>query len=139
MVAQADIRGLQANRQQPLMTKRTPVGEPLQICARTAEKFEFHLLKLARAEDKIARGDFVAKGLADLSYAKRQFASRGTRNIAEVYKNSLGSLGAQVDLGARIISNPLIGLKHKVELPYVRKIMRTALRAFYARGDYIGP
>ena len=52
-----------------------------------AEPFDFHLFKFSRSKDEIARGDFVAKGFADLRDAKRNFHSHRVDDIHEVEKN----------------------------------------------------
>jgi len=50
----------------PVPALFAPVLHPLGVLAGVDEKLHFHLLELARAEDEIARRDFVAERLADL-------------------------------------------------------------------------
>src|SRR5438046_10010556 len=63
---------------------------------RLDEEFQFHLLELAGAEGEIARCDFVAKRLADLRDAERDFHSRGIEHVFELREDGLGSFGAEI-------------------------------------------
>ena len=63
---------------------------------RLDEKFQFHLLELARAEGEIARRDFVAERLADLRDAERDFLPRRFQHIFELRENRLRGFGAEI-------------------------------------------
>ena len=116
MVAQAEVLLLQAQIHQPLAAELPPVLEPLQIGARLAEELQLHLLKLPDAEDEVAGGDLVAEGLAHLAHSERQLLAGGALDGGEVDEDALGGLGAQVDLGAAVLGDALVGLEHEVEL-----------------------
>ena len=58
--------------------------------------FNLHLLELAGPEHKVARRDFITKGLALLSNTKRQVRVKGIHHIFVIGKNPLGGFGAQV-------------------------------------------
>ena len=81
---------------EPLAVERTPVG------IRRDEVFDLHLLEFTGAEDEVARGDFVAKGLADLGDAEGDFNAAGIDDVLVVGKDALGGLGAQVG-GGRVV------------------------------------
>ena len=72
VVAQTQILVLQTDGQQPVVAERAPILEPFEVGAGLAEELQLHLLKLAHAEDEVARGDLVAEALADLADAERQ-------------------------------------------------------------------
>src|SRR5262249_20419517 len=61
----------------PVKALIDPVVEPSRLFGRIGrdEKFHFHLLEFARAEDEIAGCDFVAERFADLRHAERQLYS----------------------------------------------------------------
>src|ERR1700675_3861047 len=63
---------------------------------RLDEKFQFHLLELARAEGEIARRDFVAERFADLRDAERDALPRRFQNIFELRENRLWGFGAEI-------------------------------------------
>ena len=64
---------------------------------RLDEKFQFHLLELARAEGVIARRDFVAERLADLRDAERDALPRRFQDIFELRENRLRGFGTQIN------------------------------------------
>ena len=77
-----------------------------------------HLLKLARAKDKIARRHLVAKRLADLGDTKRQLSARCIQNILEIDKNSLRGFGPRDmrgPFGSSSASGTDRGTKHQIE------------------------
>src|SRR5215210_1248190 len=92
---------------------------------RPDEVLHFHLLKLARAQNKIARRDLVAKRFSDLRDAERNLSSQRRLNVQEINENPLRGLRTKVSEGGRIV---LIGSgsqrrpKHHVEMPLIRKI-----------------
>ena len=122
MVAQAQIFVPDTQSQQPIMAELFPVGEPLQLSARLAEELQLHLLKLAGAEGEVARSDLIAEGLADLAHAEGQLPAGSPLDVLEVDKNTLGGLGAEVDGVLSVLSDPLEGLEHQVELADVRPV-----------------
>src|SRR6266705_1914368 len=70
---------------------------------RANEKFEFHLLELARTESKIARVDLVAEGFADLADTERHLLTGGFEDVFELREDGLSSFRADV------------GLEHQIE------------------------
>ena len=75
-----------------------PVSEPVQFCARLAEEFKFHLLKLSYSEDKVARCDLVSERFSYLGDTERYLLAGSSLNILEVDKDSLCSFRSHVDL-----------------------------------------
>src|SRR5207247_10359005 len=57
---------LDAEARVPLQARRPPVVVPLLVLAGADEELELHLLELARPEEEVARGDFVAERAPDL-------------------------------------------------------------------------
>src|SRR5687767_12984391 len=70
---------------------------------RLDEVFHLHLLKLARAQNEIARRDLVAKRLTDLRDPKRYLAPHRRLHVQEVYKDPLRSFRTQVSKRERIV------------------------------------
>ena len=82
-----------------------------------AEEFDFHLLKLARAECEIPRSDLVAKTLADLCDPEGDFHPGAVDHVLEVDEDPLGGLRAEeggVFLAAQGTNDRL---EHQVEFP----------------------
>ena len=75
---------------------RYAAGYRLDNFIRLDEKFQLHLLKLARAKSEVARRDLVAKRLADLRDAERHFLPRRFQNIFELRENRLRGFGAKI-------------------------------------------
>ena len=134
MVAQAEVLVLHTQTLEPLVAEAAPVVEPLEIGVRLAEELQLHLLKLADAEDEVARRDLVAEALADLADAERDLAARRALDVLEVDENALCGLGAQIHLGGRVLGHALVGLEHEVEFADIGKVALAAARA----GDLLG-
>src|SRR5471030_2863346 len=82
---------------------------------RLDEKFQFHLLELARAEGEIAGRDLVAERLADLRDAERDALARRFQNIFELRENRLRRFGAEIrDIVFRL-DRPDVSLQHQVK------------------------
>ncbi len=80
-----------------------------------AEEFHLHLLELARAENEVARRDFVAEGLADLRDAERNLHARRIDDVFILKEDALRGLGAQIDLGILVLEHADMGFEHKIE------------------------
>ena len=93
---------------------------------------QLHLLEFADAEDKVAGGDLVAEGFADLAHAERQLFAGGALDIGEVDKDALRRFRAQIQLVFSVLGNALEGLEHQVEFADVGKVCAAAFRAFDA-------
>ena len=96
MVAQAQVFIPHAEGEQPLVAVILPVGEPFQLCARLAKEFQLHLLEFSRAEGKVAGGNLIAEGFADLAHAEGDFSAGSALNIREVDENALCRFGAEI-------------------------------------------
>src|SRR3989338_9285082 len=66
-----------------------PHFERLLPYLRMDEVFDFHLLKLALAKDKVARRDFVAKSLADLRDAEWHALAARVQNLRKIHEHGL--------------------------------------------------
>ena len=73
--------------------------------------FNLHLLKLAAAEDEIARRNLIAKRLTLLSDAKRQIRIETIDDVFEISEDALGSFWAKVRNRLWIIGNRLRTIK----------------------------
>ena len=78
------------------LLRRHAAGDGFDDFVRLDEKFQFHLLELARAEGEIARRDLVAERLADLRDAERHFLPRGFQHIFELRENRLRGFRAEI-------------------------------------------
>ena len=81
-----------------------------------AEPFQFHLLKLARAEDEIARRDFIAEGLADLGDTEGHAHTAGIQHVLEIREDTAAGFGAQIDFVFLTRRRAREGVEHHVEL-----------------------
>ena len=90
------------------------VGEPQAVFG-TAEKLDLHLLEFARAEDVVARIDLVAKRLADLRDAERELLARGIEDIAEIHKDRLRRLRAEIDEVVVALDRSGVRFEHEIE------------------------
>src|SRR5207244_12703483 len=104
------------------LARGEPVGEPLLRVRGWHEVLELHLLELARAEDEVARGDLVAKRLADLRDPEGRFLARELEHVLEVDEDPLRRLGAQVRGRARLLHRADRGLEHEVEVPRLGEV-----------------
>src|SRR6476661_6455027 len=102
---------------------------------RLYEILHLHLLKLARTQDEVARGDLVAKRLADLRNTKRNLASHRCLYVEKVNEDALRSFWSKIRKRRRIIFNSRgtqRRAKHHVEEPRLRKVRRLAVRTLDA-------
>ena len=91
---------------------------------RLDEKFQFHLLELARAEGEIARRDFVAERLADLRDAERDVLPRRFQNIFELRENRLRGFRAEISDVVFALNRPDVSFEHQIERTRLRSIRR---------------
>ena len=126
MVAQAQVLFLDAEAQQPVLAVVLPVGEPLKVGVGLAEEFALHLLKLTGPEGKVARGNLVSEGLADLADAERELASRRALNVREVDENALRGLRTQIAGRRRVLGHADGRLEHEVKLADGGKVVLAA-------------
>ena len=129
MVPKADALFLHAKREQPLVTEILPVVEPLHLLGRRAEEFELHLLKLARTESEVARGDLVTERFADLPDAERHALACGALHVFEIHKYALRRFGTKKYLAGGILGDALKRLEHQVEFANAREIALAAYGA----------
>ena len=129
MIPQAHIFLLHPQLQQPIPAEGTPVGKPLQIGARLAEKFQLHLLKFPDTEDEVAGSDFIPEAFAHLGHAEGQLFAGGALHVLEVDENALGGFRPQIHLVFRILGDALMGAEHQVELADIGKIVAAAVGA----------
>src|SRR6266480_936244 len=88
---QTEIGSIETEARKPLHILLDPFvnkGKVLRI--RPNKVFHLHLFKLPRAKDKVARGDLVAKRLAYLGDAKRNFTSHCRLHVEKVNEDALG-------------------------------------------------
>ena len=124
-----------------LRRRRHVAANGLNHLIRLDEKFQFHLLELARAEGVIARSDLVAKRLADLRDAKRHLLPRGFEHVLELRENGLRGFRAEIGNCRVILHRADVGLEHQVEGAR-RGLLAVAfgnhLAGLLRTGDFIG-
>jgi len=89
-----EMRLGQTDREQPLPAPLDPLlvaFVPVGILV--DEILHLHLLKLARAEDEVARRDLVAERLANLRNAERQLHAAGVDHVLEIDEHALRRFG----------------------------------------------
>ena len=126
MVAKAQIFVLESERKQPFVAEITPVRKPFEVGSGFAEKFKFHLLEFAHAENKVSGCDFVTEGLAYLTDTERHFLSRRTLNVYEVGENTLSGFGAQINGVFRVLGYALESFEHQVKLTDIGEVVMLA-------------
>ena len=94
------------------------------------KELDFHLLELTDAEQEVARVDFVAERLTDLGNTERQFAAGARQDIAEVRKDALGGLGAQICERVAVSHRADGSFEHHVEGARLGQIARATAGAF---------
>ena len=97
---------------------------PLLGGRRLDEELHLHLLELAGAEDEVARGDLVAKALADLPDTERRLLARGRHHVGEVDEDALRGLGTQIVQPLLGLDRSEVGLEHHVELARLGPLAR---------------
>src|SRR5689334_10804600 len=70
-----------------------PVLEPLHVGAGLDEELHLHLLELARAENEIARGDFIAERFSDLRDPEWDLLAGCLLDIEEIDVRTLRRFG----------------------------------------------
>src|SRR6266498_2838860 len=73
MRVEAQLVALDVEPQIPIVACLFPIFEPVRRALRFDEELHLHLLKLARAEDEIARGDLITERLTDLGDPEGDF------------------------------------------------------------------
>lgn len=105
----------------------------------SGEVLNFHLFEFDDSKHKVAGGDFVAEGFADLGDAEGEFNSNGIDDIFVVEEDGLGRFGAQVGDVAVGAGLAHVGLKHEVEVARLGKIGGATFGAFdFVFMDQIG-
>src|SRR5712692_12007482 len=114
--------------EKPLAARVDPFLMCFFVFAGPHEIFHLHMLELARAKDEVAGRDFVAKRLADLRHAERQFAPAGVQNIEKVYEDALRGFGTEISQGIRIVfrHSSQSSLEHSVERARFGPVVATA-------------
>src|SRR5512136_1677163 len=74
-----------------------PLPEPFELSARLHKKLHFHLFKFPHAEDKLSGNDLIPEGFSYLGNAKGKLHSARLLHVQEIHKNSLSSLGTQIN------------------------------------------
>ena len=129
MIPEPQVFLMNAQVEQPLMAEVLPIREPFKLGTRFAEEFQLHLLKFARAENEVARCNFIAERFADLRNAERQLLARAALNVLEVYKDALRGFGTEINGVFCVFRHALEGLEHQVKLANVGKVVLAAGRA----------
>ena len=116
VITHLQVRVGQAHRLPEFLALGEPEIAPHLGFVAMAEPFHFHLLKLARTENKVTRVDLVAEGFADLRNPERHTHTAGIENVFEIEENPLRRFGAQIYLIGIVFDWPCVRFKHQVEL-----------------------
>src|ERR1700733_15273665 len=103
---------------------------PFEIGAWFDEKFQFHLFELAHAKNEIARRNFIAESLSDLSDAEGQPARCRVEDVLEVREYALSCFGSQVCIGFFVDHRTNCCFEHHVKRAWFGQIYRPTLLAF---------
>src|SRR5215213_8947605 len=126
------IFGVDTKPFEPLEIKCYPLINELEMFGiRFDEVFHLHLLKLARAQNKISGRDLVAKRFSNLRDSERNLPAHRGLDIKKVNKDSLRGFRTQIRKRRRIVfvsSSAQRGPEHHVEITFVGEVCRTALR-----------
>ena len=95
VVAENQILAGDAQVDVPLIPPVPPVFVPLAGFIGMAEELHFHLLELAGAKREVPRRDFVAKTLADLGDAERNFHPAAVQHVLEIHEHALSGFRPQ--------------------------------------------
>ena len=93
MLTEAEVVSIDAEGYEPVQPLFNPVLEPFVVGAGFDKEFQLHDFELAGAEGGVARGDFVAEGLADLGDAEGELAAGAVEDVFEVDVDALGGFG----------------------------------------------
>ena len=120
---------------------RHAAADRLDDFIRLDEKLQLHLLELARAEGEIARRDLVAKRLADLRNAERDFLPRSLQHVLELRENRLRGFRAEIGDVLVRFERPTMRLEHQVEGPRLGLLAVAGvhhLAWFLRAGNFVG-
>ncbi len=92
-----------AQIQEKLLPFFKPEIKPFLVFPRFTEKFQLRNFKLARTENKVARGNLIAKRFSDLRNAKRHFLAHAFLHELKIHKHSLRGFGPQESYVRRIL------------------------------------
>ena len=106
----------------PSNTLVDPVLVPFLIGSGLNKELQFHLLKLAGAENEVPGRDLIAERLADLGNPKRRLLTRRSHDIVEVDKDSLRGFRSQVVQALFIVDGTKIGLEEAGKRPRLRPL-----------------
>ena len=132
VLVQPKILGVDSQADVPVAPLVDPILVPFFVGSGLDEEFHFHLLELARAENKISRCDLVAEGLSNLPDSKRGALAGRRHDVLEIDENALRRLGSKVVEARFVLDRPQVGLEHHVEVAGLRPL---AARSAIAAGD----
>ena len=91
------------------------------------EILNLHLLKLAAAEDEIARRNLITKRLALLSDTKRQVRVETIDDVFEIGEDTLGGFRAEVRNRLRIVGNRFHATRATLTIDAPRQLINRQL------------
>ena len=97
VVVEAIVLCAEAQCLMPCHTGLLPFFKPFQFGTGLHEELHLHLFELPHTEDKLACHDLVAESLTNLGDTKRHLHAACLLHIEVVDKDTLCSLGAQID------------------------------------------
>src|SRR3989338_9173839 len=120
-----------ADRVDIAMDCRAPFLETLLPLVGAHEIFDLHLLKLAHAENKVARRYLISECLPYLPDTEGQFRMERIYDILKVREYAPRRFRSQVGDGRSIIGRAYLRLEHHVELSHITELSFT-LRTFFS-------
>ena len=126
MLEEAHVLGVEAEVDVPVPTLLHPVLVPFLIGAGLDEELHLHLLKLAGAEDEVARRDLIAKALAGLADAERRLLARSVHDVEVIDEDALRGLGTQVVHRTRVVDGANGRAEHAIEVAWLGEVTLVA-------------
>ena len=126
VVVETVVLCAEAKSLMPLHTGFLPRGKPVKFGTGLYEELHFHLFKLAHTENELTGNNLVTEGLANLCDTEGQLHTAGLLHVHVVHKDTLCSLGTQINLACTVGSRTHFGREHQVELTHVCPVAGTA-------------
>ena len=130
-VFDVDLRARDADVLIKFQALLEPVVGELHSVLGAAEILDLHLLEFPRTENVVAWIDLIAKRLADLRDAEGELLARGIEDIAEIHKDRLRGLGAEVDEVVVALERTRVGFEHQIEIARLGEIAAATVRAIF--------
>ena len=99
----------------PLHARLAPIVVPLRTFAWWNEEFKLHLFKLARAKNKVSRGNFISETFTYLCNSKWWLLATRLQNVGKIDEHSLRSFWAKINSCSLAFDRAGVRLEHQIE------------------------